>query len=317
LKILIAMQLLLPLTALATVASATVGILLPIYRYPLNDGKLEWDAVAAVAGTHSTLPFYVIVNNERGAPYPQNPPPNMIDWADPLGALNSKSNVRTLGYIATTFGARDIAEVKRGIDQYAVWTTQTGWSGAVNDVSLDGVFFDEIDTDPQFLDYNREISQYARTVLSARPGATGAIVVLNPGVPVNSDSYSLFDVADAIVQIETCHAPNSAAGGALDPDGKPRCPVTPPYTPFKPESLDAIRDEHAARSAVIVHDFYDSWEPYTPAPLATLEADVNAIVQKGVHSFYVTQYGYTANFTQEPASIGTVAKLAAQAQGLS
>jgi len=311
------MQLLLPLTTLATVASATVGILLPIYRYPINEGKLEWDAVATVAGTYSKLPFYVIVNNGGGPPYSKNPPDNLIDWADPMGALNRKSNVRSLGYIATTFGARPIAEVKTGIDQYAAWTTLTGWSGAVNDVSVDGIFFDEVDTDPKYLDYNKEISRYARQVLSARPGATGAIVVLNPGVPVNSGSNELFEVADAIVQIETCHAPNSAAGGALDPDGKPRCPVTPKYTPFKPESLDAIKTEHAAHSAVIVHDFYDSWDPYTPAPLATLEADVNAIVKKGVHSFYVTQYGYTANFTQEPASISTVAKLAAQAQGLS
>jgi len=310
------MHLLLPLTALATVASATVGILLPIYRYPVGDGKLEWDSVASVAVTYSKLPFYIVVNNEGGAPYSKNPPDNIIDWADPLGALNSKSNVQTLGYIATTFGQRPIAEVKAGIDQYATWTTQTGWSGAVDDISVDGIFFDETDTDPSKLDYNKEIAQYARTVLAGRPGATGAIVVLNPGVPVNSNSYSLFDVADAIVQIETCHAPNSAAGGALDPDKKPRCPVEPKYTPFTPASLDAIREEHAARSAVIVHDYYDSWEPYTPAPLATLEADVKAIVKKGVHSFYVTQYGYTANFTQEPASIATVAKLAAQAQGL-
>ncbi|KAK1751242.1 Spherulation-specific family 4-domain-containing protein [Echria macrotheca] len=308
------MKYFLSLTAMAAVASATTGIMLPIYRYPIGEGKPDWDAVIQAATDHPKLPFYIVVDNNKGAPYDKNPPENLVDWAAALGALNPKDNVFTLGYISTNHSTRTLADVERGIDQYAAWTTQAGWDGVVADVSLDGIFFDEIETNPSRLSYNKNISTYARSTLSARNRTTPTVVVLNPGVPVQSGSESLFDLVDAIVQIETCHAPLSAAGGATD-DGIPRCPVNG-YTPFSSSSLNVISSQYASKSSVLVHDYYESWTPYVPGSEASLEADVKAIIDKKVHSFYITQYGYNANFTEAPASITNVARLAAQDQGL-
>jgi hypothetical protein len=284
-----------------------VGVILPIYLYP-TVGPQDWAAVTQAATAHPQLPFYIIVNNNGGAPYSQNPPSNIIDWADPLGSLNSRSNVRSIGYVATTFGSRAIAEVKAGIDQYFAWTTQQGWSGNTNDIAIDGIFFDEIDTNPSKLAYNTEITQYAKTAFASRSGP----VVLNPGVHVQAGSESLWELADAIMNIETCY---TTVPGATDPGGILRCP-TGAYTPFTPAFLNTIPAGREGKSSVLVHDYYDSWSPYRPAPVATVQAHVNAIVAEGVHSFYLTQFGYTANFTQEPASITSVANFAAQAQGL-
>jgi len=82
-------------------------------------------------------------------------------------------------------------------------------------------------------------------------------------------------------------------------------PDRPALHPFMASSLNVITTERAANSSVVVHDFYDSWTPYVPA------SDVKPILDK-VHSFYITQYGYTAIFTEGPANIINVIRLAAQ-----
>ncbi|XXG96676.1 hypothetical protein Hte_002966 [Hypoxylon texense] len=56
------------------------------------------------------------------------------------------------------------------------------------------------------------------------------------------------------------------------------------------------------------------WSPYEPASEDTLRTDIAAMVAKGLHSLYVAQLGYNANFTgAEPASVTTVARLVAAA----
>lgn len=138
--------------------------------------------------------------------------------------------------------------------------------------------------------------------------------MLNPGGLVAAGSESLFDIADSIVQMETCY---TTAEGATNPDGKPRCPKGR-YVLFTKASLDTLGSNasNIAKSSVLVHDFYDSWNPYQPAPLSTLEDDVKAIVNKGVHSFYIAQQEWQGGFMSEPASISNVARLAAAAQDL-
>lgn len=90
----------------------------------------------------------------------------------------------------------------------------------------------------------------------------------------------MFDIADAILQIEAYYAPLVAARGAKDLEGNPRCPVDKPCTPFQPEFLSIINASCAAWSAVMVHDFYGSWAPYMLASMPMLEVDVEPIVDK-------------------------------------
>ncbi|KAH8889061.1 hypothetical protein GQ53DRAFT_808039 [Thozetella sp. PMI_491] len=310
-----------PLVALFGAVAAKVGLMVPFYEYPTdpNGAQADWDALIAAIDAHPSLPFTVIIDNNNGAPYTPNPPASLQDWSQRLGQLNapSRSNVKTVGYIATTGSTRSISDVEAGIDQYLGWTTFKDWSNppVQQDVHIDGIFFDEINTAPAFLQYNQAISRYAKNAVNAK--GRGGTVVLNPGVAVAPGSETLFDEVDAILNLETCY---TKVQGATDPNSSIyRCP-TGGYTPFTPASLNTLptsNQTRVSRSSVVVHDFYETWTPYQPASVSVLTTDVNAIIAKNVHSFYIAQYGYRGNFTQGPASITAVANLAAAAQGLS
>ncbi|KZL71987.1 cell surface spherulin 4-like protein [Colletotrichum tofieldiae] len=293
-------------------ANAAVDILLPLYVYPINnlekpyDGTADWQAAIAAIDAHPDLTFNVIINPNSGPPFASEDGIK-IDWAQWIGQVNNRRNAVTLGYISTLDTVqeqpRDIAIVKQGIDTYAAWNRTNGWDGNSWDIHIDGIFFDEVNTAPAQLQYYTDVSNYARS-------KTG-IVILNPGVAVDPASFALYSVADAILSLETCYT--------ADPDApQDRCPRNT-YTPFTPASLSTLPANAAqkAKSSVLVHDFYDDWEPYQPASLATLRTDINAIVAEGVHSLYITQWGYNESFTREPANVGTVSNLLALAQGLS
>ncbi|KAK4444247.1 Spherulation-specific family 4 [Podospora aff. communis PSN243] len=285
------------LIAFAAVASASTGLLLPLYKYPTTaSGIDDWTAALSAMDAHPSLPFHIIINENNGAPYPSPLPANIKDWAQLLGHLHSKSKTTLIGYIATSSSARPLDDVKRGIDQYAAWSTHEGWEEppVQHNIKIDGVFLDEIDTDPSKLKYNQEITKYAKKVF---PSGT---VILNPGSAVQKGSESLLDLADSVVAIETCY---TKVEGARCPEGG--------YTPFEASSLDEL--VNPGKSSVLVHEFYEAAEPFRAASMSTLEDTVKAIVGKGVHSFYVATFGYTGDFLSGPANVTTVARLAAQA----
>ena len=300
-------------SALAAAVYAKTAILVPYYISPYT-WKADWDALICTIDKHPALDFYVIVNNGNGPPYnsslaePGSPTPrDLIDWADHLGQVNARSNAKTIGYVYTGFGGRDAALVKQGIDDYAKWKTQKNWGGVDQDISIHGIFFDEINTDPAQLQRNLDLTRFAKSVVG------GGLVVLNPGVAVQPGSETLFDAADSILNLETCYTKDHDQAH----DGtEPRCHLG--YTPFTGASLNGLpsNSSQVGRSSVVIHDFYETWSPYVPASKSTFETDAAAIVKKGVHSFYVAQYGYQGNFTMGPASITEVARVAAAAQGL-
>lgn len=307
------MKAIISLAALAATALAKTGIMLPLYEYPYGDAATtDWNAVIAAVAAHPQLDFYIIVNDNSGPPYDPNPPAAIKDYAPFLGSLNSYSNVKLIGYIATSYGGKTDSVVEAAVDQYVAWTTAEGWSGASFDIHLDGIFFDEIDTATSQLEHNKAITQYAKTKFATQGGP----IVLNPGTLVQSGSESLFDVADVILDIEACY---TTSVGRVDFNGYACDPTVSGFSQFTPATLDKLgtNSTRVGKSSVVVHDFYDQWNPYTPASAATLETYIDAIVSKGVHSFYIAQLGYNSNFTSEPASITTVARLAAEAQGLS
>jgi len=291
----------------AALASAEVGILLPLYEYPTTDSGIEdWGAVLRAMDAHPGLPFHIIINNNGGAPYEEHPPFNSKDWAKLLGEINGKPKSSLLGYISTGSSGRSIDDVKRGIDQYAAWKTHEGLENppVQHNIQIHGIFFDEIDTDSSKLPYNKEITNYAKTAFQSR-----GPVILNPGSTLQAGSESLLDIADVVVSMETCY---SNSEGATDPDGKVRCPKGQ-FTPFSASAVDSL--PNPSKSSVMLHDFYETWSPFY-ASSSKLEDTVKVIVGKGVHSFYITTFGYTANFTSGPASVSVVASLAARVQGL-
>ncbi|KAK0647126.1 spherulin 4-like cell surface [Cercophora newfieldiana] len=290
------------LLLLTALASAKVGLLLPLYEYPTTTSGIEdWSAALSAMDAHPKLPFHVIINNNGGAPYAENPPPDINDWAKLLGDVNAKPKSSLIGYIAVGSSARPIDDVKQGIDQYAAWKTHDGLEDPPikHNIQLQGIFLDEIDTDPSKLKYNEEVAKYAK---KAFPSGT---IILNPGSSVQTGSESLLDLADSVVGIETCYT--------ADPGTNGRCPKGE-YTPFNASSLDAL--SNPGKSSVLVHDFYESWSPFKDASSTALQDAVSAIVRKGLHSFYVTTFGYTADFASGLANVTAVASLAAQTQGI-
>lgn len=307
------MKFTLTLSALAAAAYAKTALMIPFYISPLA-WQAEWDSLISTIDQHPALDFYIILNDQGGCPwgdpnFPCNPlSPGLRDYAKNLGKLHSRSNTKIIGYVATTFGKRDVAEVKLGVDDYRQWTTMIDWDGNTQNITMHGIFFDEIDTNPTQLQRNLEITNYAKS-------AFGDNVVLNPGVAVAAGSESLFDAATAILNLETCYTKDAnKAYDGTPPKIVYRCP--PGYTPFTPASLNSVPSKYASKSSVVIHDFYETWSPYKPASKATFEADATAIVKKGVHSFYISQYGYQGNFTMGPATISENARIAASVQGL-
>ncbi|KAJ6785795.1 hypothetical protein PWT90_06928 [Aphanocladium album] len=309
------MKSILALSALAAAAYAKTALMVPYYISPFKWAS-EWDALVDTVTKHPTLDFYIILNDQGGCPWGANPSspcnplsPGLRDYATHLGKLHARSNVKIIGYVATGFGARDVAEVKKGVDDYSQWVAMKDWSNVDQNITMHGVFFDEIDTIPGQLQRNLDITNYAKSKFGN--------VVLNPGVAVQAGSESLFDAATAILNLETCYTKDhDKAFDGTPPKIVYRCPNG--YTPFTPTSLNSLpsNSKYLAKSSVVIHDFYETWQPYVPASKSTFEADATAIVKKGVHSFYISQYGYQGNFTMGPASISEVARIAASAQGL-
>ena len=99
------------------------------------------------------------------------------------------AGLRVLGYVATGYGARTVADVGADVDRYA------GWYG------VDGIFLDETAHSEDL------VGHYRRLAARARRDA-GGLVVLNPGV-VPAPGYFAF--ADVVVTFEGPAAEYAAA----------------------------------------------------------------------------------------------------------
>jgi len=187
-------------------------LFLPLYIYPFNQ---SWDAVISSIAANPGLNYQIVVS-----PYLANQYPD-LNYIAGLSSLNSFSNVQTLGYIHTTWAARDIEEVKREIDAYA------GLSSYVDsDISMDGIFFDETPSrsSNETSEYLQNITTYAREAFSP----SKAHIAFNPGVPVNE---SFYEIADTINIFENT------------------------YSAFNLTTLDVVDWDLLARSTYAIHSF--------------------------------------------------------------
>ncbi|KAF7362121.1 putative cell surface spherulin 4-like protein [Mycena venus] len=144
-------------TSLIAHASAT-GILLPLYIYPsqvFNDGAANWQPAVSAISAHPNVPWLVVVNPHNGpglTGQPGDADPNYITGVSQLNAL---SNVRTIGYVRTNFGASPLAEVEANI------TTWKNWDTSSSNIGVDGIFFDEASTSS--FDYLSSAISFARS----------------------------------------------------------------------------------------------------------------------------------------------------------
>ena len=143
-------------------------LLIPAYVAP--------DELKALA--RQVQPRLIVVNPASG---PGAEP--MDGYRDAVRALQ-RTGATVLGYVPTTYGARDPALARADIDRYRDW------------YGTDGIFLDEAAHDAAHVGYYRALADHARA------GAERT-VVLNPGV-VPDRGY--FDVADVVVTFEGAFA---------------------------------------------------------------------------------------------------------------
>jgi len=168
-----------------------VSILLPLYIYP-TDGS--WAPLLSVAQSHPAIDFTVIVNPSNG-PGPNSLPDS--NYVEALKDFHSCPNVHLIGYVCCCYGDRDTDLIENDIDIYSNWEDE--FSTLANaEISLDGIFFDEVPAELEYIELMHNISSHVRQAW-ADELQRNAKVIFNPGVVVDDAFY---DQADLIVAFE-------------------------------------------------------------------------------------------------------------------
>lgn len=99
-------------------------------------------------------------------------------------AKSQLSGLKILGYSHTSYGNRDITDVKKDIDKYYLW------------YNVDGIFVDEVSTDCNKIGYYTELKDYIKS-----KDDTG-VIVINPGTQTN-ECY--MEVGDIVINFENTY----------------------------------------------------------------------------------------------------------------
>jgi hypothetical protein len=140
----------------ASPACAGLTALVPAYFYPAGAGLTDWYRLDAAA---KSISLDVIVNPDSGPGPSQNP--DYVSAIDNLRAAGGK----TFGYVDTDYGNRSEAAVLADVNNFTTF------------YHLDGVFLDQMSTDPAKIGYYQDIYT---SIKSADPAFR---VIANPGTP--------------------------------------------------------------------------------------------------------------------------------------
>lgn len=144
------------------------SVILPLYVYPSAGA---WDPVYEMASSYPRVQFTAIVNPHSGPGEGALPSES---YTQAIQVLNSFNNVRTIGYVATTWCKKNVSSVLDEISVYA------GWGKIDPSLAMDGIFLDETPTI-----YSSEYVSYFKTISQAvgikTDGLTNSYIVHNPG----------------------------------------------------------------------------------------------------------------------------------------
>lgn len=322
------MRPILGLAALAAIAMASTDVMVPLYVYPGNTTwtNPNWEAAVDAIKDNPHMHFYVIINPNNGPMNTSDPSGlnegycNVVnddyiqhgcnrDWTTHLADISRLSNAQTIGYVYTRYGQRPVDEVKADILEWSRWDRSPTWDANKDaDISIHGLWFDEIGSSPVNASMYQELVTYANDTFEAKGSDKGKYtVVLNAGHVVDPDyETQLFNMASAVVTKETCYTTDPEAD-----DVSWDCPM--PYTPFEAADLTSgnglpHNSAFLPQSVVIVHQFRGP----TNASMQMLTEQLDGVVDLGFHSTYFTS-GSWHNTTLEPATIGNVAKILSEA----
>ncbi|KAI9650311.1 hypothetical protein NHQ30_000324 [Ciborinia camelliae] len=184
-------------------------VFLPLYMYPYN--LTSWSTLTTSVVANPDLKFHVVVSPNLAFTDPD------ANYVAGLTSLNSHANVLTLGYVYTSYGDRNISEIKAEIDKYVEWNIPTK-------LPIGGIFFDESPSNNSTFPYMSTLSTYAKSIL----GAGKNYIFFNPGVPVDASFYTL---ADSINVFEES------------------------YAKFNYTALTTLDEALLAKSTYAIHDF--------------------------------------------------------------
>ncbi|KAH3907295.1 hypothetical protein HBI56_184430 [Parastagonospora nodorum] len=143
------------------------SILVPLYVYPSGGA---WEPVFAMATSFPQVQFTAVINVHDGPGYGALPDP---EYSHAITTLNGFSNVRTVGYVATTWCERDLSSALDDVAAYSFW-------GEYQDsLAIDGIFVDETPTQ-----YSQAFDSYLQTIAQAVHASDGlkeGYIVHNPG----------------------------------------------------------------------------------------------------------------------------------------
>ncbi|KAL4870852.1 hypothetical protein BDV12DRAFT_45013 [Aspergillus spectabilis] len=175
-------------------------VFVPLYVYPAPGA---WDPLVNVVSAHPDVNFTIVVNPGSG------PGPNALpdgNYTSEVPKLAAHDNVRLLGYVHTTYAKRNISLVRRDIETYAAWPTNS----ADPNLAVRGIFFDET---PQRYDaddfaYLEELTSVVRNTPGLGPDN---FVFHNPGV-IPDPRY--LSTADSTVVFEATYDTFQQRNGA-------------------------------------------------------------------------------------------------------
>jgi len=146
------------------------AILLPLYIYP-SPGA--WEPLHEAISAHPDLNFTIILNPHNG---PGSSPLPDANYALEIPRLNSRANVRTVGYVRVNYCKKDLTEVCQEVARYGGWSKDYAGSG----LAVQGIFFDETPNQ-----YSADVAAYLDTISRQVKDTFGILgdrmVIHNPG----------------------------------------------------------------------------------------------------------------------------------------
>ncbi len=143
-----------------TLSAAAMKVLVPAYFYPLGGATGHWGRMTTAAAKFPAGTIYAIANVSNGPDSGQDA--DRVAYQGAISAFRAAGG-RVLGYVYTSYGARDIGQVKADID---LWYSRFG---------VEGIFLDEQANTAAALPYYRAIRDH----IKSKGGE--ALVVANPG----------------------------------------------------------------------------------------------------------------------------------------
>ncbi|KAJ5592778.1 hypothetical protein N7537_009682 [Penicillium hordei] len=165
-------------------------VFVPLYVYPAPEA---WAPLENVISTHPNVNFTVVINPGNG-PGPDSLPDG--NYTREIPKLTAYPNVRLLGYVYTSYGKRNVSAVRKDIQTYADWPTNS----SNPNLAVRGIFFDETPQqyEAQTLTYLQGLTDFVKDLTDLGPDQ---FVVHNPGAVPDSryiataDSTVVFEAA--------------------------------------------------------------------------------------------------------------------------